>query len=294
MPITPKHIDLLTLYFKPLLKMKKSTYFFAATSIALASLISSCGSEVQDTGPKYNFEKADSLPDDYLKELGIVKTNIELSAKLYEMLNADGVSFSEGAMLSAGKSFSGSSKQAMGIGAIGTDLVYAISFKQNQSAASRLDGLLSQANSLGVAEAFDKELIEKLSSDDSTINKSVILTKAYLNAKDQLFSEERAQLATFMVIGGWIEGLNISSQVCKGKLDNAEIRLGLWEVCNTYKNVKGMASAFANNADMKAISEQISDLESTVRRISSNSKKYNDEDVAALSEAVAKIRSNIF
>ncbi len=274
-------------------EMKKSKLILAAFAFAGSTLIISCGGEVEDTGPKYNFEKADSLPDDYLKELGIVKTNIELTAKLFETMNENGFSFNEGNMLSAGKSFSGSSKQAMGVGAIGTDMVYAISFKQNQSAIARMEGLLSQSNALGVAEAFDKSLMEKLSSEDSTINKSVILTKAYLNAKDQLFSEERAQLATFMVIGGWLEGLHISSNMCKDDLSNLDIRLGLWEICNTYSNVMSMSKVFESNADMKDISTKISELGPLVKRISGNSKKYNSEDVVALAEGVAKIRNSV-
>lgn len=273
--------------------MKKSTLILTAFAFAGSTLIISCGGEVQETGPKYNFEKADSLPDDYLKELGIVKTNIELTAKLFETMHENGFSFNEGNMLSAGKSFSGSAKQAMGIGAIGTDMVYAISFKQNQSAISRMEGLMSQSNGLGVAEAFDKGLMEKLSSEDSTINKSVILTKAYLNAKDQLFSEERAQLATFMVVGGWLEGLHISTSMCKENISNLDIRLGLWEICNTYDNVMNMTKVFESNTEMKDISTKISELEPLIKRISGNSKKYNSDDVSALAEGVAKIRNSV-
>lgn len=274
--------------------MKKSTIILLAVSFTGASFLASCGEEVKDTGPKYNYEKADSLPTDYLKELGIVKTNIEITARLFEKMNSAGYSFSEGSMLSASKSFSGSSKQAMGIGAIGTDMVYAISFKQNASAISRMEGLLSQANALGISDAFDKKLMEKLSSEDSTINKSVILTKAYLNAKDQLFSDERAQLATYMVLGGWIEGLHVSSQMAKNKIDDMEIRLGLWEICNTYQNVLNMTKVFESNAEMKAIADKVAEIAPLVNKISGNSKRYNAEDVTALSEGVQTLRNSIF
>lgn len=274
--------------------MKKSTLILFAISLAGASALVSCGGEVKETGPKYNYEKADSLPEGYLKELGIVKTNIELTARLFEKMNETGYSFAEGNMLSSGKSFSGSSKQALGIGAIGTDMVYSISFQQNSSAISRMEGLMSQANALGITDAFDKELMEKLASEDSTINKSVILTKAYLNAKDQLFSEERAQLATYMVLGGWVEGLHVSSQMCKGKLDDMEIRLGLWEICNTYQNVLNMTKVFENNAEMKTIADKIFEISPLVGKISANSKRYNAEDVAALAEGVQNLRNSIF
>ena len=127
---------------------------------SLSLMIISCGGEeIKDTGPKYNYEKADSLPSGYLEELGVVKTNIESSAQLFKHMNKKGYAYNDGAMLSASKSFSGSSKQAMGIGAIGSDLVYSASFAQTQSAMDRMKGLLSTASALGVAEAFDEELI---------------------------------------------------------------------------------------------------------------------------------------
>lgn len=266
-----------------------------ASLLTLCLLITSCGGgEEAPTGPKYNFEKADSLPSGYLEELGIVKTNIEVTAHLYSHMNDKGYSFNESVMMSAGKSFSGSTKQAMGIGAIGSDLVFAASFGQNQSAMDRMKGLLNTANSLGVAEAFDEELMTKMASDDSTINKSVLLTKSYLKAKDQLFSEERAQYATFMIIGGWIEGLHISCQMLKDDIKDRDIKLGFWEMVSSYDSVKHLCGVFKNNSDMQALSEKLHNLDGVLAPIRKNAKKYSEDDVKALAEEVAKLRNSSF
>jgi len=230
----------------------------------------------------------------YLQELGIIKTNIEVTAKLYEDMNEAGYAFNESALMSSGKSFSGSSKQALGIGAIGTDMVFCASFGQSQSAMSRLEGLMKTANSLGISEAFDQELIEKMASEDSTVNKSVLLTKAYLNAKDQLFSEERAQLATFMVVGGWIEGLHVGCQVASSEINGQDVRLGLWSMCNAYKNVVHMTEVFKNNADMQSTKAKLDEIAPQVRKIVNNAKKYKPADVKALADAVATMRSSMY
>ncbi|MEQ9188133.1 MAG: hypothetical protein RLP15_10400 [Cryomorphaceae bacterium] len=256
-------------------------------------ILSACGGEEAPTGPKYNFERAESLPDGYLEELGIIKTNIEVTAKLYEDMNASGYSFSESMLLSSGKSFSGSTKQAMGIGAIGSDMVYCSAFGQNQSAMSRMEGLMKTASALGVAEAFDQELIEKMASEDTTINKSVLLTKAYLNAKDQLFSEERAQYATFMVIGGWLEGLHIVTQLAKDDLSNDNVRIGIWSVVDSYDNVTHMCKVFTSNAEMQKIAGELESIAPEINKIKKNAKKFKPADVAALAEAVSGIRGNI-
>jgi hypothetical protein len=265
----------------------------AAAVIAL-SFLAACGGEEAPSGPKYNFERADSLPTGYLEELGIIKTNIEVSAKLYEDMSAAGYSYNESILLSASKSFSGSSKQAIGIGAMGSDMVFTGAFDQTQGAMSRMEGLLKTASDLGIAEAFDQELMEQMASDDSTINKSVLLTKAYLKAKDQLFSEERAQFATFMVIGGWIEGLHICTKMTKDNLANADIRLGVWSVCNAYSNVMHMCKVFESNPEMQQITEQLKTIEAPLNAVKKKPKKFSTEDVAALAEAVSQIRGKLY
>jgi hypothetical protein len=265
--------------------------FLAAIPLSLS--IASCGGgEAESTGPKYNYEKADSLPAGYLEELGVVKTNIEMTAQLYNHMNEKGYAFNESILLSSGKSFSGSSKQAMGIGAIGSALVYAASFGQNQSAMDRMKGLMGAANGLGVSEAFDEELLTKMASDDSTINKSILLTKSYLKAKDQLFSDERAQYATFMIIGGWVEGLHIGCQMLKDEIKDDEIRVGFWEMANSINSVQHLCQVFSSNPEMTKLSEDLNSLNPLIQPIRKNAKKYTTEHVAALADAVDKIRNS--
>lgn len=273
--------------------MNKINLLILSVFASGAMLLSACGGEEAPTGPKYNFERAESLPDGYLEELGIIKTNIEVTARLYEDMNANGYSFSESMLLSSGKSFSGSTKQALGIGAIGSDMVYCAAFGQTQSAMSRMEGLMKTAGALGVAEAFDQELIEKMASEDTTINKSVLLTKAYLNAKDQLFSEERAQYATFMVIGGWLEGLHIVSQLTKDEINGKEVRVGVWSVVDSYDNVVHMCSVFESNAEMKKLHDELHTIAPQINKIKKNAKKFKPEDIAALAEAVDGIRNSL-
>lgn len=277
--------------------MKTLNLLFLFAAITSATLLTSCGGggEAENTGPKYNYERADSLPVGYLEELGVVKTNIEVTARLFSQMNTKGYTFNESAMLSSGKSYSGSSKQAMGIGATGSDLVYAASFGQNQKAMDHMKGLISLAGSLGVGEAFDEELLNKMASEDTTINKSVLLTKAYLKAKDQLFSEERAQYATFMVIGGWLEGVHIGAQTLKGQpLGDMDIKIGFWELCNSYETVLHMCDVFVkSNQEMASVQEQLKSIAPQIEAVRRNSKKYNDGDVAALADAVSKIRGTL-
>ena len=57
--------------------MKTMNRLYLASAALALIMLSACGGEEAPTGPKYNFERAEKLPDGYLEELGIIKTNIE-------------------------------------------------------------------------------------------------------------------------------------------------------------------------------------------------------------------------
>ncbi|MEM9022728.1 MAG: hypothetical protein AAGB22_03240, partial [Bacteroidota bacterium] len=156
-----------------------------------------CGNE-EPPVLQYALNRADSLPEAYLGELRNIRNSIEVTAGLFAALNANGYAYQEEAMLSPEKSsgFGTSEQQAMGIGAYCSSLVYTTSFGYQQTAINQTRSLRELAGRLDIGDAFDAEMLDGLTSADSSVNKSIILTKAYLNARDQLYSEERAQMAT--------------------------------------------------------------------------------------------------
>src|SRR5690606_9655625 len=74
--------------------------------------------------------------------------------------------------------------------------------------------------------------------------------KAYIKATDQLYSEERAQLVTMMVAGGWIEGLMISTQAVKARPADAEVQLGIYDQVFSFTNTLKMLEVFKDNKDV--------------------------------------------
>ena len=126
-----------------------------------------------------------------------------------EAMRGSGFSFNAGSCNSSSKasSYSGSKAQAMNLGVYAADLNYAACFEASNEVRSYLDATMGLADKLGVRAAFDEEIITKIVEADSTTNRSVLLSEAYLNAEDQLYSEDRAELATYMIVGGWTEGM---------------------------------------------------------------------------------------
>ncbi len=275
--------------------MKAFTIVPVSLIIGFAAVLSACGGETGSSKPAYDYERSDSLSKDYLNELSTIRSTIETSANLFNQLNDNSFSFTESNMLSTGKgsSASTSQKQALALGAFGSDMVYASSFGQTQSAINYLSGINGLAGKLGIQSAFDEKIMEKLSSEDSTVNKSVLLTQAYIKAKDNLFSEDRAKIATMMAVGGWVESMYLASSMLGGKMEGNAPRTEFWELADSYKSLLRMCEVFESDADIKAIRTSLEGIKAPIKKIFSNSRKYSGSDVQAAQEALKTLRGEL-
>jgi len=276
--------------------MKKG--FFSLFGLAIASLfITSCGGgEHEGSHMKtYNYEKADSLSIDYLKELGSVKINIEQSAKLYITLKERGYTFDPSLLSSSSTSFSTSRQQALGLGIFSGSLAYGAVFEQQQNTTEYMTAIFKLADQLGISEAFDKELMDKLISNDTTLNKNILLTKAYVKATDQLYSEDRAKLVVMMVAGGFIEGLLISTGATKTRFGNEEVNFGIYEQVYAYENTIKMLNVFKDNPDVSEVYKAFKEQESVFQGVIHlhTAKRMKPEDIEKLNAAVSQLKSKL-
>ena len=152
----------------------------------------------------------------------------------------------------------------MNLGAYGSDLNYAFAFEQTQDVMSGFKSILELAKKLGVESAFNQEMIEKLTNTaDTADDKSLLLTRAYREAEDNLHSNERAALATLMVVGGWTESLYIYTSNLKGKSGTPEINQKVWDHVMTYKDAITMLTVWKNSGN-KDCEELMNDLKSAI------------------------------
>lgn len=276
--------------------MKK--LFFSGLITSIIFLMISCGGEevVQKT---YDYQKADSLPADYTTSLGNIRVSIEDAAVLNKMLKDDGYSYNASLMNSPGKAsgYSNSKMQAMNLGVYGSDLNYAFAFEQSQDIMSGTKAILELAKKLGVESAFNQEMMSKLvDAADTSSDKSIILTKAYRHAQDNLHSNERAALATLMVVGGWMESLYIYSSNLKGKPGKAEINAKVWDHVMTYKDAVKMLTVWKNNGN-KDCEEVLNDLTSIlggpISPVIESRGNIQPAQIEALHAALTTLRSKI-
>lgn len=228
-------------------------------------LMLSCGGE-EVVKKTYDYEKADSLPPEYTSSLGNIRVSIEDANVLNKLLKEGGFSYTSSVLNSASKAsgYSNTKQQALNLGVYGSDLNYAFAYEQQQEVMSGLKSILELAQKLGVQSAFNQEMMEKLANAaDTASDKSIMLTKAYRYAQDNLHSNERAALATLMVVGGWVEALYIYTSNLKSKPASGEINMKVFEHAMTYKDAITMLTVWKNNGN-KDCEEILNDLTTMV------------------------------
>lgn len=278
--------------------MKTKLFYLALILPLMTIFVVSCD-EGQE-GTVYDYEKADSLSVEYERELRGIRKDIKDAGNLYKILREIEVPFNNSLVHSASKysSASGRKKQAISLGAAGSALNYTTMFEQNSESAAYVKAILELASSLGIQSAFDEELMNSIVDNTDTTKtfsqKSSLLAQAYRQAEDHLYSEERAQLTTMIVAGGWVESMYIASSIGASIESQREVDAEIWNMIFGAEKVVKMLEIFGNDADCAAVAEDIKSLDPVLFKLRDARIQDVHQHFSELSEAIGALRSKLY
>jgi len=272
----------------------KNTFITLIVGVAL--ILTSCGGD-DNAAKSYDYDRSDSLSVDYTRQTLTIRGNIKETSGFYLLLKSKGGEYNKSLVNSAGNAskYSNSFDQSVNMGIYGADLNYLTVFEQTEDARKTVDAISKLSSSLGIESAFDKGSFEKIVSTSDTLNlieKSNLISKAFRNAEDQMYSEERALMGTLMISGGWIESIYLTSQlIIDYEIDPAGLS-DFWVLVYNYESVSKMLSVFGDDAEAKKMYDNYKKLETIVNKITEKSKLKLD-DIKTLNEEIGKIRSSL-
>lgn len=112
-------------------------------------------------------------------------------------------------------------KMALNLGIYSADMSYSSLFDQTQSTLNYMGNARQLAERLGVMEAIDEHTIRRL--EENMNNRDVvmdIISETFMNSNAYLTEQDRPAIAVMVLVGGWIEGLYIATQLTNGSLDS--------------------------------------------------------------------------
>jgi hypothetical protein len=107
---------------------------------------------------------------------------------------------------------------ALNLGIYTTDLSFCSLFDQTQTSLNYMDATRKLALSMDIKDAIDEETMTRL--EDNLNNRDVvmdIISETFLNSSSYLKENERQAVAAIVLVGGWIEGLYLATQLVGDK-----------------------------------------------------------------------------
>lgn len=136
------------------------------------------------------------------------------------LLKSADVSYNEMVLneLSNVEKYSTNKSKALNLGIYTTDLSFACLFDQAQTSLKYMDATKQLANEMGISDAIDEETMKRL---EQNLNKRDvvmdIISETFLNSSSYLKENDQQDVAAMVLVGGWIEGLYIGTQMIGDK-----------------------------------------------------------------------------
>jgi uncharacterized protein YjgD (DUF1641 family) len=116
------------------------------------------------------------------------------------------------------KLYTATRNQALNLGIYTCDLSFASLYDQTQLIIDYMNAAKKMADGLGILDAIDQKTIENL--EENINNKDAIMdiiSETFLNSNSYLADNDQSAVAAIVLVGGWIEGLYISTQLVDAK-----------------------------------------------------------------------------
>lgn len=199
--------------------MKGKSIFFLLFSLALSFSCRNTSNKSSD----FVFPEADSVPAGEAEKLSAeaiadISNNITSPVEIANLLQILSVPFSPDYLASsidANKQPTAFDK-ALTLGILGADLGYLNMFEKTGTSIDILSSIRKLAEGLKVGQFFDFETIKRLSLNKSNLDSLLFLSiDSYTQIDKYLRENERGHLSALMIIGVWIEGQYLATQVVK-------------------------------------------------------------------------------
>ncbi|MCG8577453.1 MAG: hypothetical protein MI810_21410 [Flavobacteriales bacterium] len=161
-------------------------------------------------------------------------------------------------------------KRAINMGIYGADLGYATIYESNTKAVSYLSSIEKLSDELGIAGAFDQNLLERfIENGNNQDSMLVIMSDGYREGDRFLKDNEQHDVATLILTGGWIESLYFASVTYEDTQDQ-EVANRIGEQKTALKTIISLLEDFNTEDYYTNLIQDLKDLKTDFDKIKFN------------------------
>jgi hypothetical protein len=161
-------------------------------------------------------------------------------------------------------------KRAINMGVYGADLGYATIYENNTKAISYLSSVEKLSDELGIAGAFDQDLLERfIENGNDQDSMLVIMSEGYREGDKFLKDNEEHDVATLILTGGWIESLYFAAMSYEST-QSQEVANRIGEQKTALKTIIELLDDYNNEEFYTNLITDLKDLQLDYRMIEFN------------------------
>ncbi len=270
---------------------QQSRFFVVGMMAATLILFSGC-----NTQPKKPVEEKPAVGDlkpreDVVEELSgyEVPTSYDITKGIYQAGAPYILSLSNGPE-KAGEYITQRDK-VLNLGIYATDLCYATTYMMKQGTMNYLEASKTLIDDLGISTTFNVNYAERIEDNiddrDSLIQ---IVTESFNDTWNYLVENEQDVLARLVVVGSWIEGVYITTNVAQKAIDNTSLLEALAkqkkslnelvDLLDAVKEVDEVADLYKSLSDIQVLFEGVGDI-------------MTEEQLKVITESITTLRNSI-
>jgi len=235
------------------------------TAVLLAIvMISGCGSDKQKgAGGEFGLDSTE-ISQDLLDDINNAKQifySLPSPLETAMLIKSAGAMYNEDLLnpVSNASKYTTNKAMALNLGIYTTDLSFASLFDQTQTSIEYMNAAKLMADGLGILDAIDNNTIERL--EENINNRDVIMdiiSETFMSSSSFLTENERPALASIVLVGGWIEGLYIATNLVEGP--DIEGNKLVERIVDQKLSFEIVIKLLEDNADHEAVSSLIADI----------------------------------
>lgn len=235
---------------------------FLSLSILSLVLAASCGGDK----PKENENNTENVVDVDTAKTAVLNVGGQLFSipspiQTAMLIQKSGVSYTKDILNLSNKAntYSNDYTRALNLGIYGADLGYVSMYNQTQDAIGYLAAVKQLADKIGVSGAFDVTTMKRIESNIANKDSMLMLVGIAYRASDAyLKSNQRTEISSLILTGGWIESMHFSLTAYKQKKSD-EIKYRIAEQKQALSSIIKLLASH-NMPDASKLSTQLAEL----------------------------------
>lgn len=263
--------------------------------LLLALFLTSCGTSKKPDEQAFlnSLDSAKSGPTIDEEVINSILQQIPSPLEISVLLKESGTKYNVGMLNTPDNlsKYNSNYKKALNLGVFGTDLGYTNIYEQNQDGIKYLSSIKSLADGLNIGQFFDIETIGRLATNSKNLDSLLLITTQNFNSINHyLQTQSRANLSVLLLIGGWVEAMQITCQVAAKDIKNKELQEKIGEQKIILEQIVLLLSFYKDDANMASLLNDMNELKVAFDKI--NITYTYKESTMEIVDGVAVIKDN--